>query len=693
LIVGNDLQSRRFVLDARGNIELMPQSEAGGQRRIFHRTFILSLDVADSISLFYGGAPRSCVIGRDQERKQPLQVPVFFVGHVGESLDELKENAENVAFAPSESLNIGANFTDIGFRLRRGGSRFGDIRPFFRCGLPGLMLCESSCPGDSINIAASLVNSVVNGVTRPALSSASPANEQTPPVAAQPRLPAPPSAAQAPSPEPPVVPERRPPAPVTPSVPPAAEASPRALPNPPAPPAPAPVSPETRRLVLSLERNTGVVIAAADVLAAEGSINIEGVQLSASGNDLAADLSERAFEKWVSAENLQTIFRRHRIDGVKTEGTRIVLTAEPLYVLADNISIKIQDASGEPVRGCELALDVFMNRRLGEGWAKFAADEKVRGLSFSQADTDYVLDLPANIEENELLISTAEPGDAARLSNVGAGCELEGRPFVAVEELRTAVISRSLQATGPILISLLSTDSNFTATLGPAAVDGFWTAVLDLISAVSQGPWERSILARAQAPGTSEDTGVLWDMRSGSAQAMLADQPSILAKMRAGSRPKPEPRSIIRFKPVERFHLDLALKPIRDDAGIPPRQSLRQEALVVVSGSVKATGSYFCQHPVRRDRSPWATPLWAKQARKVLALEVWSSAAAEAMQRTSRAKQADDAPEGVFLCNLQGSDGGKIAVYGVLPEILSNDAARGTAFDYLKAQAENYLRP
>jgi hypothetical protein len=82
-----------------------------------------------------------------------------------------------------------------------------------------------------------------------------------------------------------------------------------------------------------------------------------------------------------------------------------------------------------------------------------------------------------------------------------------------------------------------------------------------------------------------------------------------------------------------------------------------------------------------------------KQAQKIFALEVWSDTAAEGMQRISRAAAPADAPKGVYRCNIPGADGAKVALYGITPGILSNEGERAAAFDYLKSQAADHLKP
>jgi hypothetical protein len=120
---------------------------------------------------------------------------------------------------------------------------------------------------------------------------------------------------------------------------------------------------------------------------------------------------------------------------------------------------------------------------------------------------------------------------------------------------------------------------------------------------------------------------------------------------------------------------------------------VRQEALLLVTGSVKDFGSYFCQHSVRRDRSLWASPQWFRQARKVFALEVWTQGAADDMQKGSRIKPAQNAPEGVYSCNIPAPEGDKIALYGIVPKVVSDPNARARVFSYLTGQANSFLKP
>jgi hypothetical protein len=161
LLIGTALQSRRFVLEAKGEAQRISAPPALGARFVYHRTFGLSLDVAEPIALFYTNTANVCVVERGPQTANLLRIPVFFVGRTGQSLDELKADAQRAAFAPSALLSPGESFGEVRFYLRKGASRFDEIRPFFVCGLPGLMLCEDYCPGDAVAFVETLVSSVV----------------------------------------------------------------------------------------------------------------------------------------------------------------------------------------------------------------------------------------------------------------------------------------------------------------------------------------------------------------------------------------------------------------------------------------------------------------------------------------------------------------------------------------------------
>ena len=135
------------------------------------------------------------------------------------------------------------------------------------------------------------------------------------------------------------------------------------------------------------------------------------------------------------------------------------------------------------------------------------------------------------------------------------------------------------------------------------------------------------------------------------------------------------------------------MKLIREDASIAPQYSVKQEALILVTGSVNDTGSYFCQHSVRRDKSPWSSPPWVRHARKIFALEVWTQGATDDMLKGSRIKPAQSAPEGIYICNIQGPEGDKIALYGIVPKVISDANTRAKVFSYLTGQANSFLKP
>ncbi len=804
LVIGNDLQARRFVLEPAGSLEAMPVFRVAGGRSIFHRPFKLSLDAfAGRLSIFQSSAPRTCVLARDQS-STPLEIPVFFVGQAGESLEDLDENSKRLVFDPSASLDAGSAFSEVTFHLKSGGSRFDEIRPFFLCGLAGLLVCEQSCPEDSDTLAASLVNEIVRGEsfppsgreeanappgrrsgpppTLPTLkprplprftqapasppeplepapmpprmrsseNAAPPEKVEICPTCPPPAQPAPQKPEGAPSSAPPAQPpataplrpkvEALPPAAqtqpsknetlppkvesppsqpsesVTPppkteaAPPPASQAQPPENAAPPAKapqaePAPQPKAPEAappsapppppvQHVVLAFERKNGQAIPAADVIQAEGSLSVEGVRLQAATEGLTADLPADAAKKLGDNAYLKKLLRRYQLVTVRREPDRLVLVVEPLYVPVEDLKIEIHDAAGEPVRGCELALDVSADRRLGDGWSKLGEKERLHGLEFAETDSQYGLNLPTDIEPDELLIGTAEPGNAARLSSTGSGCRLEDRPWVTAEELHSGKIVRSLKGAGQTLIAVFSTDSTFAGSVGGgAAADGFWSDALRLVNVVSTAAWEKKVLARAQAPGVSPETGKLQVEAQGGALAGDGNRGAVLKALGKGSQIPDGPYSIFQVQPIDRYLLDIALKLIREDASIAPRYSVKQEALILVTGSVKDTGSYFCQHSVRRDKSPWSSPQWVRHARKIFALEVWTQGAADDMQKASRIKPAQNAPEGVYSCNIQGPEGDKISLYGIVPKVISDSNARARVFSYLTGQANSFLKP
>jgi hypothetical protein len=692
LVIGDDLQSRRFVLEAKGEINRMPPFRVAEGRAIFHRPFALSLDVVERVSLFENGDRRTLVIARDRGRPAALQIPVFFVGRLDESLEELKANAENLAFAPSSSLDVGASFADVGFHLRRGGSRFSQISPFFVCGMSGLLVCEQSCPEDTVTLAASLVNELLKPKHMPpTYESRRPAGSPTPeaPLPPPPASEQPKPQAAPPSTPPPPPPQRRitEAEPVRPTEIGKPEAPPAA--SPPSAQQPAPPAPEFRRLVFAFESRPGEPIPAEDVVKAEGDLSIEGAPMTATADGLAGSVQDEAFGKASDRDYLQRLFRHHRIVSVKKQQGRVLLTVEPLYVRTEAVSIQIVDANSEQVRGCDLALDVSAERRLGPGWAKLGAKERLRGLEYAESDSSYLLSQPHEAEPSELLIDTAQTGNVARLSNIAPGCELEQRPWVTAEEVRTGRVRRSLERTGPVLISIVLTDSGFAGTASPPAVEGYWAEVLKLINAASAAPFEQKVLARAQALGSSFVAEVLQNERE-VALAAEGGRAETRNKLMEESRAK-HPRTTLQTR--EPFFVDLAMKTIRDDASIPLRHSVKQENLLFASGRVEEDRSEFCQYWPWRKKGPWVSPQWATLMRKAFALEVWSETLVSEMRNASRIKPAEGAPEGVFACNIPGADGDKIALYGISPRVLMDSDTRAKAFAYLTERASAFLKP
>ncbi len=165
LLVGEALQARRLVLEAKGEVQWLKLPSAASGRFVVHRTFGLSLDVTEAIALFTTRNADVLVIERIREMTSPLRIPVFFIGRNGHSLDELRADAHRVAFGPSALLAPGDNFADLRFFLRKGASRFDEVRGFFACGLPGLVLCEGMCPGDVAAFATTLAGEVLEAAS------------------------------------------------------------------------------------------------------------------------------------------------------------------------------------------------------------------------------------------------------------------------------------------------------------------------------------------------------------------------------------------------------------------------------------------------------------------------------------------------------------------------------------------------
>ncbi len=744
LALDASLRSRRFELSASGELKKVPPPLEPDAREVYYRIFVLSLDAAEPIALFRTNTKKTCVIARDSEKAQPIKVPVFFVGAGGRPAPELEDDAKKADFDASSPLSDDEEFVDVRFHLKRAGYTFSSIRPFFVCGLPGVMLCEGSCPGDLLPRAQLLVEWALNRPPEPEDTSghevraggriadssagASPAQQQTRaretashgPVAAAPTL----NTA----------------APGQPSCPPAASPAPGATPVP-APQVaerqgsawPAPEKKQeteakkqeietkkqeaeakkqeteekkqeteekkaqtegggagpgpSRKLVLAFERKSGAAIAAEEIVQMEGNIAVLGAPAVPEAGGLAVELPEGAFEEAKKLETLKNVFRHYEVLAVEPEEARVIVALEPRFIRASDLTIKIAGGGNENVSGCDLALDVFPDWQLGPGWAT----AKVQRLRFHEVGPFYALELPENTGKNDFLIDTAKEGTAAQLLSVATGCRLEARPGVSAEEIRSGSIVRALpEAAGQILIALVSTDSDFSDQVGVEPAKGFWAGALGLVSSVSEGAWEKRLLGRAQSLAFSQETKILEGLRS-SRLAAQGERDALIEKLVEGSRPGSGVLPGAGSKPLPQFELDPALGMIMGDAGLEPRDGAPRQGLLLITGGVDPAAGHFCRNPVP-DTSSGGGPQWMRQARKVFVLEVWSEAFARSLEQVSRAKPAEGAPPGVYACNVSGADGGNIALYGVLASSLTGTARAG-AFAYLTARANSHLRP
>ncbi len=221
--------------------------------------------------------------------------------------------------------------------------------------------------------------------------------------------------------------------------------------------------------------------------------------------------------------------------------------------------------------------------------------------------------------------------------------------------------------------------------------EGFWAGALDLASSVSEGAWQRRVLGRVQAQGAGPETAMLENLWGGKLAAGQ-DRDTLVTKLIEGSRPGSDYLPSQGSRPVPRYELEQALQIVRRDAGLVPRDGAPQDALLLITGGVNPAGGHFCRHPTASDSSSPAPAQWASGVRKMFVLEVWSEEAAKALEGISRAKPAAGAPLGIYSCNFPSTDGGNIALYGVLPSSLS-DSARAATFAWLTAQANSRLRP
>ncbi len=665
LLIGSDLQARRFVLEGQGEGKLLARDPSAEQRKIFYRTFSLSLDVTEPIGVFNTSDPQTVVLVRDKDRSGPLSIPVFFVGRSGESLDDVIADAKKVVFGPSGSLGEGDDFAEVEFHLLRGGSLFGDIKPFFTCGLPGIILCNGYCPADSVTLARSLTEAVAGrqGDSKEAAKTGKAASH----------------------------PDCNPKCPTSKSGPEPAE-SPAAIASPASkaerqvqPSAPEPKQDAPGRFELTFEGPAGVPLNAREVLEVEGGLKLCGVPLSATETGLTGELPHDAIERIGHTEALQEQLRHYKVLKIIVHGSRLTAAVDPLYVRAADLTISISDNLQKPVSGCSPVLDVLQARRLGKGWPSGET-----GLTFARVGPDYLLNLPNGRERPALFINAAGTGDVARLYDAGHDCGLEGRPMVTVAEIKSLKISRSLRKTGPLLFALLSTDSAFSSAVGKNRADRFWSGALDALSVVSAAPWERKFLARAQSLGLNPR--MLQDLSGDKKLAGEDERGPLFERVVRESRLQSGPRTILESKPLERIFLDKVLRLIRSKSDIIARYSAGQEAIFLGTGSVKSEDNSYCPHFAAETSSSQVEPQWLAQARKAFILEVWDEKAAIGFENSHRATLADGAPPGIYACAIASPQKDKIEIFGLLPAALSETASE-PAFAYLKERAIRFMKP
>ena len=726
------LRSRRFELSASGELKKVPPPLEPGAREVYYRIFILSLDAAEPIALFRTNTKKTCVIARDGEKVQPIKVPVFFVGAGGRPAPELESDAKRAVFDPSSPVSDGEEFPDVTFHLKSAGYTFSSIRPFFVCGLPGVMLCEGSCPGDLLPRAQLLVEWALNQPPEPADTSGhdAPAGGRIADL----------SARGAPAQQQTRAPDTASHSPVA-AAPTPGTVAPGQLSCPPASPALAPIpvpppqvgerqgnagpaqekkqeteakkqeteekkqdteekkmqtegggaAPATsRKLVLAFERKSGAAIGAEEILQVEGNIAVLGASAVPVAGGLALELPEGVFEEAKKLETLKNAFRHYEVLAVEPEEARVIVALEPRFIRASDLTIKIAGGGNENVSGCELALDVFPSWQLGPGWSA----AKVQRLRFHEVGPFYALELPENTGKNDLLIDTAKEGTAAQLLSVALGCKLEARPGVSAEEIASGSIVRALpEAAGQILIALVSTDSDFSDQVGAEPAKGFWAGALGLVSSVSEGAWEKRLLGRAQSLAISQETKILEDLRS-SRLAAEGERGALIKKLVEGSRSGSGFLPGAGSKPIPQFELDPALGMIMGDAGLEPREGSPAPGSLAYYRWRRPCGRAIpAVIPCRIPRPVAARDGCGKRERFLCSKsgarplpEAWKKFRAPGPRKVLRLVLVST------LCNVSGADGGNIALYGVLASSLTSSARAG-AFAYLTARANSHLRP
>ena len=119
---------------------------------------------------------------------------------------------------------------------------------------------------------------------------------------------------------------------------------------------------------------------------------------------LAADLPDDAFQKANAPEYLRGLFElvydprgSRRLRPLNEEPARIILTVQPLYVRAEDLTIAIQDLAGQAGPWLRSGVEVDKDRRIGPGWKKLAENDRGRGLEFSETVVVYELNLPSGL--------------------------------------------------------------------------------------------------------------------------------------------------------------------------------------------------------------------------------------------------------------------------------------------------------
>ena len=147
-----------FVLNAKDGCQLMPVFRSAEGRSIYHRRYVMALDVAENVALFEGLAPRTCIVARDP-RAAAMEIPVFFVVAATSRLRSFgRIQKARRSRRPIRSMSAGASRTSAS-TYGKPGRASAKSAPSLPAVRPDFSSAKALAPGFG-TLAASLVNTV-----------------------------------------------------------------------------------------------------------------------------------------------------------------------------------------------------------------------------------------------------------------------------------------------------------------------------------------------------------------------------------------------------------------------------------------------------------------------------------------------------------------------------------------------------